>query len=309
MNNAKENIVLSQLSPVCTNLKRELEELLTNLQHGIIPEVDKIYGLEQSFRKYNDEIRKIKAEKFRREQEDADKRRLLAEKQKQVTFRDILPAESDAPFDTKYFQVLENVRLIKYLVLQKLVPEMFEDEHAQFIGYLMENGYIAKTTVKVLDDIQEYHMLTSKGWHMLRQKNNLEAARTTDLSFGLPERILSEPATWETEVFQQAAVLRKYYEEKGISEFAIFTDSDEQMLFGCEIRDSYSVSYSFAACFVQEREKSEAAILYEVAKSDKIDDLTVVLLDGDEEKRLKLQRGLDTRTLKKLRYYVLTGEG
>ena len=78
------------------------------------------------------------------------------------------------------------------------------------------------------------------------------------------------------------------------------------MLFGCEIRDSYSVSYSFAAYFVKEREKREAAILYEIAKSDKIDNLTLVLLDGKEEKRLKLQRGLDTRTLKKLRYYVLS---
>ena len=229
--------------------------------------------------------------------------------QKQLIFSDILPTESDAPFDTKYFQVLDNVRLIKYLVLQKLVPEIFEDEYAQFIGYLLENGYLAKVTVKVLDKNREYHMLTSKGWHMLRQKKNLEAARATDLSFGLPERILIEPAVWETEVFQQAAILRKYYEERGISEFAIFTDSDGQMLFGCEIRDSYSVSYSFAACFVQEREKSEAAILYEIAKSDKIDDLTIVLLDGDEEKRLKLQRGLDSRTLKKLRYYVLSAEG
>ena len=94
-----------------------------------------------------------------------------------------------------------------------------------------------------------------------------------------------------------------------VSEFAIFIgDGDDQMLFGCEIRDSYSVSYSFAACFVQEREKNEAAILYEIAQSDKIDDLTVVLINEEEEKRLKLQRGLDTRTLKKLRYYVLSGE-
>ena len=309
MNNIKENIVLSGQSPACANLKRELEELLTNLQYGIMPEEDKISGLKQSFQKYNDEIKEIKAEKIRREQEAAEKRRLLTEKQKQVTFRDILPTESDATFDTKYFQVLENVRLIKYLVLQKLVPEMLEDEHSQFVGYLTENGYIVETTVKVLDEIKKYHMLTSKGWHMLRQKNNLEAARATDLSFGLPERMLSEPAIWETEVFQQAAVLRKYYEEKGISEFVVFTDSDEQMLFGCEIRDSYSVSYSFAACFVQGNEKSEAAILYEMAKSDRIDELTVVLLDDDEEKRLKMQRGLDTRTLKKLRYYVLSGEG
>ena len=308
MNN-KENTILSEQSPVFVNLKRELEELLTNLQHGIVPEEDKISGLKQSFQKYNDEIREIKAKKTRSEQETAEKRRMLAEMQKQLIFSDILPTESDAPFDTKYFQVLDNVRLIKYLVLQKLVPEIFEDEYAQFIGYLLENGYLAKVTVKVLDKNREYHMLTSKGWHMLRQKKNLEAARATDLSFGLPERILIEPAVWETEVFQQAAILRKYYEERGISEFAIFTDSDGQMLFGCEIRDSYSVSYSFAACFVQEREKSEAAILYEIAKSDKIDDLTVVLLDSDEEKRLKLQRGLDTRTLKKLRYYVLSGEG
>ena len=307
MNN-KTGIVLSEQSPVCANLKRELEELLANLQHGIIPEEDIISVLKQSFQKYNDEIREIKA-KNKHEQEEEDKRRLLAEKRKQVIFSDILPTESDAPFDTKYLQVLENVRLIKYLVLQKLVTDIYEDGYAQFIGYLMENGYIAKATVKVLDETREYHMLTSKGWHMLRQKNNFEAARTTDLSFGLPKKMLSEPATWEKEMFLQAAVLRKYYEEKGVSEFAIFTDSDERMLFGCEIRDSYSVSYCFAACFVQEREKSEATILYEIAKSDKIDELTVMLLDRDEEKRLKLQRGLDIRTLKKLRYYVISGEG
>lgn len=308
MNNIGENIVLSEKIPACDNLKRELEELLINLQEGIIPGDNKIFALKQSFREYHDEVREVKAKKARFEQEAEEKRRLLAEKQKQVTFSDTLPTESDDPFDTKYFEVLENVRLLKYLVLQKLVPEMVENEYAQFIGYLMENGYIARVSVKVLDEIREYHMLTSKGWHMLKQKNNLEAARATDLSFALPERLLIKPATWETEVFQQAAVLRKYYEKNGISEFFVFTETDEQMLFGCGIRDSYSVSYSFAACFVQEREKSETAILYEIAKSDKIDELTVVLLDDKEEKRLKLQRGLDNRTLKKLRYYVLSGE-
>ena len=44
MNN-KENTILSEQSPVFVNLKRELEELLTNLQHGIVPEEDKISGL------------------------------------------------------------------------------------------------------------------------------------------------------------------------------------------------------------------------------------------------------------------------
>ena len=309
MSNIKENIVLSEQSSACADLKRELEELLKNLKHGIMPEEDTIFELKQSFLKYNDEIREIKAKKIRREQEAAEKSRLLAEKQKQVTFSNILPTDSDSPFDTKYFQVLENVRLIKCLVLQKLIPENFEEKYTQFIGYLMENGCIARVTVKVLDESRDYYMLTSKGWHMLRQKINMKAAQATDLSFGIPERMLSNTGTWKTEVFQQAAVLRKYYEERGISEFAVFTDSDEPMLFGCELRDSYSVSYSCAACFVQEREKREAGILYEIAKSDKIDDLTIVLLDRDEEKRLTIQRGLDTGTLKKLRYYVLSGEG
>lgn len=308
MNNIVENKVLPKQAPVCTNLKRELEEMLINLQDGIIPEEDKISALKKSFQQYNDQVREIKANKIRLEQQAAEKSRLWVEKQKQVTFNDILPTDSDDPFDTKNFEILENVRLIKNLVLQKLVPETHKDEHTQFIGYLMENGYIAKVTVKVLDEIREYHMLTSKGWHMLRQKNNMEAAKATDLSFGLPERLLSEPATWETEMFQQVAVLRKYYEEREISEFAVFTYGDEQMLFGCEIRNSYSVSYSFSACFVHEREKSETAALYKIAKSDKIDDLTVILLDTEEKKRLKLQRGLDTRTLNKLRYYVLSGE-
>lgn len=308
MNNTGDNIVLSKQAPVGINLKRELEEMLINLQDGIIPEENKISALKKSFQQYNDEVREIKANKIRLEQQAAEKSRLRVEKQKQVTFNDILPTDSDDPFDTKYFEILENVRLIKNLVLQKLVPKTLKDERTQFIGYLMENGYIAKATIKVLDEIWEYHMLTSKGWHMLRQKNNMEAAKATDLSFGLPERLLSEPATWETEMFQQVAVLRKYYEERNISEFAVFTYGDEQMLFGCEIRDSYSVSYSFSACFVHEREKSENATLYKIAKSDKIDDLTVILLDTEEKKQLKLQRGLDTRTLKKLRYYVLSGE-
>lgn len=308
MNNIEENIALSEKILACDNLKRELEEVLTNIQEGIIPEDNKIFALKQSFRDYHNEVREIKAQKARLERKVEEKRRLLAEKQKQVSFRDTLPSELGDSFDTKYFEVLKNVRLLKYLVLQKLVPDMVEDKYAQFVGYLMENDYIARVSVNVLDEIREYYMLTSKGWHMIKQKNILEAARATDLSFALPERVLIEPATWETEVFQQAAVLRKYYEKNGISEFFIFTENDDQMLLGCEIRDSYYVSYSFAACFVQGQEKSEAAILYEIARSDKIDELTVVLLDGEEENRLKLQRGLDTRTLKKLRYYVLSGE-
>lgn len=308
MNKIRENIVLSEQTPACEKLKCSLEELLTNLREGIIPEENEISALKQSFQQYKDEIREIKEKKARLEQESEEKRRLLAEKQKPVTFSDILPAESDDPFDIKYFEVLENVRLVKYLVLQKLVPEM-DDEYAQFVGYLMKNDYITKASIAVMGEVKQYHMLTTKGWHMVKQKKNLEAARTTDPSFVIPEKLLSEPANWETEAFLQAAILRKYFEGLGISEFAIFIgDGDDQMLFGCEIRDSYSVSYSFAACFVQEREKNEAAILYEIAQSDKIDDLTVVLINEEEEKRLKLQRGLDTRTLKKLRYYVLSGE-
>lgn len=309
MNKIGENIVLSEPTPACDKLKCVLKELLANLQEGTIPEEKELLELKQGFQHYNDEVREIKAKKVRLERESEEKRRLLAEKQKQVTFSDILPAESDEPFDIKYFEVLENVRLVKYLVLQKLVPEMDDDEYAQFVGYLMENSYITRVSVSVLGEKHEYHMLTSKGWYMVKQKDNLAAARATDPSFIIPEKLLSDPANWETETFLQAVILRKYYEGLGVSEFVVFTgDGDDQMLFGCEIRDSYSVSYSFAACFAQKKEKSEAAILYEVTKSDKIDDLTIVLINGEEEKRLKLQRGLDTRILKKLRYYVLLGK-
>jgi hypothetical protein len=193
----------------------------------------------------------------------------------------ILPDEADDPFDIKYFEVIENVRLAKYLVLQKLVPEMVEEEYAQFVGYLIKKNYITRVSVAVMGESRKYHMLTSKGWHMVQQKDTLAAARATDPSFIIPEKLLGNPVTWEAETFLQAAILRKYYESLGISEFAIFIgDGDDQMLFGCEIRDSYSVSYSFAAYFVKEREKREAAILYEIAKSDKIDNLTLVLLDG-----------------------------
>ena len=307
--NKWENIVLSVQTPACNKLKRELEELLITLQEGIIPDEDEIFALKQSFQNYKDEVEKVKAQKTKHEQEAVEKRRSLTEKLKQVTFKDILPDESDDPFDIKYFEVLENVRLVKYLEQQKLVPEMVVDEYAQFVGYLIENNYITSVSVAVMGESQEYHILTSKGWQMVKQKDNLAAARATDPSFVIPEKLLSDPANWETETFLQAAILRKYYESLGISEFAVFTgDGYDQMLFGCEIRDSYSVSYSFAACFVQELEKREAAILYEIAKSDKIDDLTIVLLDGEEKKRLKLQRGLDTRALKKLRYYILSGE-
>ena len=307
MNKNGGNIVLSVQTPACDKLKRELEELLIYLQEGTIPDEDEISALKQSFQKYQDEVAEIKAQKARLEREAEEKRRLLAEKQKQVTFKDILPDEADDPFDIKYFEVIENVRLAKYLVLQKLVPEMVEEEYAQFVGYLIKKNYITKVSVAVKGESRNYHMLTSKGWHMVQQKDTLAAARATDPSFIIPEKLLGNPVTWEAETFLQAAILRKYYESLGISEFAIFIgDGDDQMLFGCEIRDSYSVSYSFAAYFVKEREKREAAILYEIAKSDKIDNLTLVLLDGKEEKRLKLQRGLDTRTLKKLRYYVLS---
>ena len=306
MNKIGENIVLSEPTSTCDKLKCVLKEMLANLQEGTIPEEKEILELKQGLQLYNDEVRVIKAEKVRLEREAKEKRRLLAEKQKQVMFNDILPGESDKPFDIKYFEVLENVRLVKYLVLQKMVPEMVADEYAQFVGYLMENSYITRVSVSVMGEKREYHMLTTKGWYMVKQKDNLEAARTTDPSFIIPEKLLSNPANWETETFLQAAILRKYYEGLGVSEFAVFTgDGDDQMLFGCEICDSCSVSYSFAACFIPEKEKSETAILYEVAKADKIDDLTIVLIDGEEEKRLKLQRGLDTRTLKKLRYYVL----
>ena len=309
MNNIVENIVLSVPAPAHDKLKYELEELITKLQRGIIPEEYEILALKQRFQKYKDEVREIKEQEARLEQEAEKKCRLLAEKQKPVTFNDILPMETDDPFDTKYFEVLENVRLVKYLVLQKLVPEMDNNEYSEFVGYLMENGYIAQTSVELLGGTWKYHMLTSKGWYMVKQKNNKNVALGADPSFMIPEKLMSDPGNWETETFLQAAVLQKYYESLGISEYAVFTgDGDEQMLYGCEIRDSYSVSYSFAACFAQEREKSEAAILYEVAKSDKVDDLTIVLSNKKEEKRLKLQRGLDTRTLKKLRYYVLSGE-
>lgn len=307
MNKNGENIVLSVQPPACEKLKRELEELLINLQEGAIPDEDGISALKQSFQKYKNEVAEIKAQKARLEREAEEKRRLLAEKQKQVTFKDFLPVEADDPFDIKYFEVLENVRLVKYLVLQKLVPEMVEDKHTQFVGYLIKKNYLTRVSVAVMGESRKYHMLTSKGWHMVQQKDTLAAARAIDPSFVIPKKLLSDPSNWETETFLQVAILRKYYESLGISEFAVFTgDGCDQMLFGCEIRDTYSVSYSFAACFAQELEKREAAILYEIAKSDKIDDLTIVLIDVEEKKRLKLQRGLDTRTLKKLRYYVLS---
>ena len=47
MSNIKENIVLSEQSSACADLKRELEELLKNLKHGIMPEEDTIFEKEK----------------------------------------------------------------------------------------------------------------------------------------------------------------------------------------------------------------------------------------------------------------------
>lgn len=310
MNDLIENTAHHFESPDQCALKTELEKILKNLEDGIIPSRNEIADLKNIFNNYfKAEAASNRDGREMLNEHDVEKEKKKGKNQTVVQFKNVLAEGTDTILEDNVVEEVRNVRFLKRLVLQKLILCNTALEQESFISYLNQNEYITVVSVNLMGRTKKYYMLTSKGWKMVTDQENMKSLQRVDPSFLIPNKIIMNTEEMPNEMLIQAAILHKYYEDKGIAEYIILPcEGEEKFLYGCEMRDTFSIHYSSTACFVPENEKREAAILYKTANSDKIDDLTVVVRSEAEETQLKIRRGLDPQSLKRLRFYTLSEE-
>ena len=301
MNDAEKHMILPDQVPAVGAVKSELEHILKQLRQGNVPDKETVSGLQQLFQEYLDTCRKAKTIPEDTHPLEGSK------KTGKVIWRNVLPdGQAVCMPEEDFFGNTNNIKLLKRLVLKKLIPETEIAGDTSLVDYLAEAGYVAAVSMDSEALSQRYYLLTTKGWHCLSDERVREILTEKDPSFVFPKKVLSNPENWTEPTFFKLARMQKYFEGLGITDYMIFADQKEpQMQFGCEIRDSYSVSYCFAADFDGNLEVKESARLYELGRSDKVDELVVIVHSKEEENRLKLQRGLDASILKKLRFYIL----
>lgn len=302
MNDMQKYMVLPDRKVVTESVRTELQNILHNLQEGIIPEEKMVLRLEQVLKEYLSvcEYHRDNTLIISAQDETPDTARFF--------FKNVLPDESDNYLLKETFLAdMQNVKFLKRLFFRKLLPEAVNEATKAFIEYLLENGCITLVSLEVFGVMRSYYFLTTKGWHCLRHKETKDFIRKQDASFILPEMMFSDPEVWKEETFKKVIWIQQYYASIGMEDYYIFKDRCvPQMLFGCEIRDSHTVSYCFAANFENALEKQEIAALYEIGQSDKVDELVIIVPSQEDEKRLKVNLEHNVHTLKKLKYYILS---
>lgn len=300
MNEDRKNVVPSDKAQLKEILKSELEQVLQSLKVGNIPNNEAIAELQRLFLSY---ICACESSKEKLSGEPL----LARDSNRRITlWKDILPdTEQPIEFDDSILNEREAIKILKSFVLQKMIMEMQLSESGTLWHYLQNIGFI--TRVKLNDCC--YWVLTSRGWQWLAEKETKQLLAEKDESFILADKLVPDITLWSDSSFHQMDMIRKYYDANGITQFMIFSDQEQPNVFlGCEIRDSYAVSYCVAIDSESKIKATDAVRIYDLGKSDRIDNLTVVVRSQDEENRLKIKRGLDVRELNKLQFYILTEE-
>lgn len=282
-------------------VKKQLERILNELQEGRIPEVKTIQNLKYLFGEYRAECVRLK----KAAQIVMQESKPLVEMEK-VLFTDVLSDGKGESIERVFLSDGRNIRLLKQFAMKKFIQEDNIEDIGEAKDFLIQNGIIASVSADICGNKIIGYCMTTKGWTMI-QEDIADNLRKQDESFYLTEKLYLPPEEWTEITFIRAMMIQLYYKAKGIDDYFVFAAYDNlQMLMGCKIQDSYSVNYCFAGVFDENTEMQETSILYDLAGSDKVDDLTIIVQSLEEEKRLKMQRGLETRTLKKLHYYDLT---
>lgn len=285
-------------------VKEQLEKILIGLQEGKIPEEKNIKDLKHSFGEYRAECTRLR----KTAQIGIQESEPVLEMRK-VSFTDVLPDGQEESIEGAFLLNGRNIHVLKQFAMKKFIQEEDIEDIGDAKDYLIHNGIVASVSANICGNKIIGYCLTTKGWKIIQDKNIADFIRKQDESFLLTENLYLHPENWRDITFIRMIMIQLYYKSEGIDDYFVFVIDDKlKMPMGCKIQDSYSVNYCFAGVFDEdaEIEMQEASVLYDLAGSDKIDDLTIIVQSKEDEKRLKMQRGLETRTLKKLHYFDLT---
>ena len=297
MNNQKIKVILPGAVVSKEDVKAELEAILQVLLAGQVPEKKKNDNLQRVFQEYFQECRKI--------QETSRAIVKEIESKADIHWEDVLPQKGEElSVEKNLLSDPDNYRFLIKLIMEKLCPAPTQGE-TSFINHLKNLGILTSVDL----DGQNNYLLTTKGWKWIVAESVKNFLEKLNSSFVFPSKLIPDLSAWTASTFYQLNLIKKYYERTRIHDFMIFTDGkNRNILMGCEIKDSYAVNYCCAVDNEGNISQEEASRIYELGSDDKIDEIVVVVHTEDEENRLKLQKGLDSRNLTKLQFFVLQEE-
>lgn len=298
MNNQKIKVILPGAVVSTEDVKSELEAILQVLLAGQVPE-----------RKTNDNLQRVFQEYFqehRKKQEASQTVEKELKSKEDIHWKDVLPQKGEELLvEENLLSEPDNYRFLQKLIMAKLFPVPTNGD-TSFIGYLENLGLLTSVDLEG----NTTYLLTTKGWKWIADESVKKVLGEINFSFVFPRKLIPDLSVWTASTFYQLKLIKKYYERNGISDFMIFTDDKNQKIqFGCEIKDSYAVNYCCAVDNEGNISQEEASRIYELGRDDKIDEIILIVHTEDEENRLKLQKGLDSRNLTKLQFYILQEEG
>lgn len=262
---------------IVVGLLEVLEVLLVKFDQGIVPgepeKSDALYMLDV----YKDAIE-------------------LFNKVEAPAFQRIKNQKSTFDEDSSYKELSglkASISLLMRLGREKLIATdetVFQSDEGKV---LLDGNYCDEVVLE--GSGKHYYSLSTKAEKALKSKSLIGKIRKEDATAVVPSGLILDADKWSNLYARRVEFLKNYYaKKKEDREYILFTLGEaKEMVFGCELRNSLEVTYTFAGVF-DEKIDEHIDQLKGLADSGLIDNFIIVINSKEMAEILECE-GIDTK--------------